>query len=115
MPEKNAHCSYCGNAFDRAARFPRTCASCTRVTYVNPAPVAVLLVPVDEGILTIRRGIEPRMGQLALPGGFIDLGEAWQNAGARELREETGVPVDPKAIELFNVHSAPDGTLLVFG
>jgi ADP-ribose pyrophosphatase YjhB (NUDIX family) len=115
MLEKNAHCSYCGHAFDRSTRFPRTCASCTRVTYVNPAPVAVLLLPVDDGVLTIRRGIEPRLGQLALPGGFIDLGESWQNACARELREETGAVVDPKTVELFDVHSAPDGTLLVFG
>jgi ADP-ribose pyrophosphatase YjhB (NUDIX family) len=115
MLEKNAHCSYCGHAFDRSTRFPRTCATCRKVTYVNPAPVAVLVLPVDEGVLTVRRGIEPRKDQLALPGGFIDLGEAWRNGCARELREETGIVVAPEEISLFDVHSAPDGTLLVFG
>lgn len=115
MLEKNAHCSYCGHAFDRGAPYPRACASCTKVTYQNPLPVAVLVLPVDDGVLTIRRGIEPRKGQLALPGGFIDLGEAWRVACARELCEETGIKADPNAIELFDVHSAPDGTLLVFG
>jgi ADP-ribose pyrophosphatase YjhB (NUDIX family) len=115
MLEKNAHCSYCGHAFERAAPYPRACGSCTKVTYQNPLPVAVLVLPVDDGVLTIRRGIEPRRGQLALPGGFIDFGEAWRAACARELREETGIEADATRIDLFDVHSAPDGTLLVFG
>jgi ADP-ribose pyrophosphatase YjhB (NUDIX family) len=115
MAEKNAHCSFCGQAFQAGAKFPRTCASCTKITYVNPIPVAVLVLPVDDGVMTIRRGIEPRKGQLALPGGFIDHGEAWRDACARELCEETGIVADPRKIDLFDVHSAPDGTLLVFG
>ncbi len=112
---KNAHCSYCGHAFVADAPFPRTCGGCASVTYQNPLPVAVLVLPVDDGVLAIRRGIEPRKGQLALPGGFIDHGEAWRAGCARELREETGIVVDPETISLFDVHSAPDGTLLVFG
>lgn len=115
MAEKNSHCSYCGHAFQPGTPFPRTCGACAKVTYVNPLPVAVLVLPVDDGVLTIRRGIEPRKGQLALPGGFIDMGEAWRAACARELREETGIVIDAESVELFDVHSAPDGTLLVFG
>ena len=120
MAEKNAHCSYCGQAFAIDATYPRACGACKSVTYRNPIPVAVLVLPIHGdgqavGVLTIRRGIEPRKGQLALPGGFIDHGEAWRVGCARELVEETGIVVDPKTIELFDVHSAPDGTLLVFG
>lgn len=115
MAQKNAHCSYCGHPFAAGAPYPRACTSCANVTYVNPLPVAVLVLPVDDGVLAIRRGIEPRKGQLALPGGFIDHGESWRAACARELREETGISVDAETIELFDVHSAPDGTLLVFG
>jgi len=39
------------------------------------------LIPVHDGLLFVRRGIEPRKGKLALPGGFINLGETWQEAG----------------------------------
>lgn len=75
----------------------------------------MLLLPVDGGVLCIRRGIEPRRGKLALPGGFIEVGESWQAAAAREVREEARVMVQPEEIRLYDARSAQDGTLLVFG
>lgn len=115
QPQRNAHCSYCGTAFTPELKFPRTCGTCTNITYINPTPVAVLLLPVDEGILTIRRGIEPKRGELALPGGFMDFGESWRESCARELCEETGIVVEPKRISLWDVHSVTPGMILVFG
>jgi ADP-ribose pyrophosphatase YjhB (NUDIX family) len=110
---KNAHCSYCGHAFPDAHPWPRTCPGCESVSYLNPLPVAVAVVPVGKGVLTVRRAIPP-VGQLALPGGFMEAGETWQEACARELQEETGIASDPAAVTLFDVHSARD-VLLVFG
>lgn len=115
MPTRNAHCSYCGHPFELAQPWPRQCAACQQTSYVNPLPVAVLLVPVDDGLLVVRRSIEPRKGLLALPGGFIGLGETWQEAGAREVWEEAGVQVDPGEVQDFCALSAPEGMLLVFG
>jgi ADP-ribose pyrophosphatase YjhB (NUDIX family) len=82
---------------------------------LNPLPVSVVLVPVDGGVLTVRRSIEPCKGQLALPGGYINADEAWQTAGAREVWEETGLKIAPDEIREFRVRSAPDGTVLIFG
>ena len=108
-------CSFCGARFPENLGWPRTCRACHQTTYRNPLPVAVVLVPVDSGLLLIRRSIEPQAGKLALPGGYINLGETWQEAGAREVTEETGVSLDAMNIREFGVRSAPDGTVLIFG
>ncbi len=119
MPEayqKNSHCSYCGTPFAADAPYPRRCAQCSNTTYSNPLPVSVVLLPIDPGgLLLVKRIQEPAAGKWGLPGGFIETGETWQEAGAREVFEETGFTVDPAAITLFDTRSAPDGTLLVFG
>ncbi|MDP9400723.1 MAG: NUDIX domain-containing protein [Actinomycetota bacterium] len=113
-PAPLSHCSFCGQRFPDGLGWPRNCSACGNVTFRNPLPVAVLVLPVaDAGILLVRRAIPP-LG-LALPGGFIEHGERWQDAAAREAAEETGVRVDPEAIRETRVLSAPDGTLLVFG
>jgi ADP-ribose pyrophosphatase YjhB (NUDIX family) len=115
MAERNSHGSYCGHPFSPNQAWPRTCANCGQVSYQNPIPVAVALVPIDDGLLAVRRAIEPGRGRLALPGGYINLGETWQEACAREVREETGLVIDPAQVHEFAVRSAPDSSLLVFG
>lgn len=115
--KRNSHCSYCGHPFADNQPWPRRCASCANMSFVNPIPVAVCLLPVDGGLLCVRRAIPPGVGRLALPGGYIDLSETWQQAAARELFEETGITIDPEEIEHFRTHSSRlgDGVLLIFG
>jgi 8-oxo-dGTP diphosphatase len=116
----HSHCSYCGTAYPPDAAWPRLCAGCGETTWRNPLPVAVILLPVDDhadghGLVVVRRGIEPGYGQLALPGGYIEIGESWREAAVRELHEETGLTADADDVTLFDVHSATHGTLMVCG
>jgi ADP-ribose pyrophosphatase YjhB (NUDIX family) len=115
MPDRFAHCTFCGARFTRGQPWPRRCAACGETSYLNPKPVAVAVQPVGLGLMVVRRGVPPATDRLALPGGFIDVGETWQQATARELSEETGLQADPASVRLFDTISAPDGTLLVFG
>ncbi len=115
MYRQHSHCSFCGHSFLDGQRWPRVCSHCGSTTYRNPLPVVLILQPVDDGLLVIRRGAAPRQGQLALPGGFVEMSESWQHAAARELREEAGVVIAAEQISDFAVRSTPDGYLLVFG
>ncbi|EFC83621.1 NUDIX domain-containing protein [Parafrankia sp. EUN1f] len=118
---RNSYCAHCGTKYQADAGWPRLCADCGETTWRNPSPVGVALVPVVEpdgghGLVVIRRDIDPGRGELALPGGFMDVGESWQEAVVRELREETGILADAADVSLFDVHSGTDGSvLLVFG
>ncbi|MEV6490732.1 NUDIX domain-containing protein [Actinoplanes sp. NPDC051633] len=115
MPDRFAHCTFCGARFTPGQPWPRHCAACGETSYRNPAPVAVAVQPVGDGLLVVQRGIAPALGRQALPGGFIEVGESWQEALVRELAEETGLSASPADVRLFDTLSAPDGTLLVFG
>ena len=115
MADRFAHCTFCGARFPPHQPWPRRCVPCGETSYQNPKPVAVVLQPVGTGLLVVRRGIPPARDRLALPGGYIDVGETWQAATTRELAEETGLTADPATVTLFDTVSAPDGTLLVFG
>lgn len=120
MPVHNSHCSYCGTSYVADSPWPRVCANCGETTWLNPLPVALVMMPVigvdgRTGLLTVRRGIEPQTGLLGLPGGFIEEGESWQQAAVRELWEETGLRADVDEVELADVLSAPHHVILIFG
>jgi ADP-ribose pyrophosphatase YjhB (NUDIX family) len=66
--------------------------------------VGVGAVVVDEGrVLLVRRGNEPLKGHWSLPGGLLELGEPLTDGVVREVREETGLTVEPiELIELLD-------------
>jgi len=58
--------------------------------------VGVGAVVVHEGrVLVVRRGHEPLKGHWTLPGGLLELGESIVEGVVREVREETGLLVEP--------------------
>src|SRR5712671_4565884 len=69
--------------------------------------LAVDCVVFDPGgrLLLIRRKPPPFRGQHALPGGYVEYGEATEHAAARELAEETGLVAAD--VSLIGVYSDP--------
>ena len=49
----------------------------------------------DGRALLVRRGKPPLYGRWVVPGGTVELGETLEEALVRELREETGLDVEP--------------------
>src|SRR3954452_24900278 len=109
MPDRYAHCTFCGARFGPQQSWPRRCAACGETSYLNPKPVAVAVQPVGAGLLVVRRAVPPAVERLALPGGYVDVGETWQQAAVRELAEEPGLTADPAGVRLYDTISAPDG------
>ena len=55
-----------------------------------------------DSILLVERGHEPLKGWWSLPGGILETGETLAEGIRREVREETGLEVEPGAIfEVF--------------
>ena len=64
----------------------------------------------DNRVLLVKRGHEPALGQWSIPGGLIDVGETLREAVSREVREETGLEVEPiELIELLDRIHRHDG------
>ena len=114
MSQIFSHCHACGSAYGADANaFPKTCGSCKHIHYKNPIPVAVCMVPCEDGILGIVRGIMPGKGEEALPGGFVDM-ERPEQGCSRELLEETGVELDESVWRYASSFLTPAGNLLMF-
>jgi ADP-ribose pyrophosphatase YjhB (NUDIX family) len=73
------------------------CSACGFVAYGNPVPTATAVCIDDRGrVLLGRRAWAPDEGLWDLPGGFVDEGEHPVEALRRELREETGLEIEPQ-------------------
>ncbi len=76
-----------------------------------PKPVTPLLAAdcvvfnPDNAVLLVERKFPPFKGRLALPGGFVEVGETVEAACRRELMEETGVKAG--RLRLLGVYSDP--------
>jgi 8-oxo-dGTP diphosphatase len=55
----------------------------------------------DGKILVVRRARAPAHGLFSLPGGVVEVGETLAQAVTREVREETGLTIEPVALAGF--------------
>ncbi len=71
--------------------------------YRNPVPTVDIIIETKGGILLIKRK-NPPFGW-AIPGGFVDYGESFETAAAREAKEECSVQLT--ALRQFHTYSEP--------
>ena len=103
------YCPHCGG--ELVAVDPPTvhrCRDCERESFYNPTPSARVAVLDGDAILLCAVGVE---NYWETPGGRPEAAEDPPVAAARELREETGLRVDPNDLVRFDVRgfeSIPD-------
>ena len=91
------------------------CPRCDFIAFRDPKVVAVAVIEAGGGdIWLIRRGIAPRVGEWALPGGYVDYDEHPRDAAARECLEEIGceVAVD-RLVGVAHAHFRDAGVVVV--
>ena len=90
------HCPRCGAHIDVEGRKAH-CAACGYTQYESSSPTASAVLVDEAGrVLLARRAIDPERGKWDLPGGFLETGEHPLDGLRRELREETGLDVEPQ-------------------
>ncbi len=97
FPGGAAFCERCGHALRRrtAESTERSfCPACGHIAFLDPKLAAVVLVEIDGRLVLVKRANEPAIGRWSFPSGYVDRGEAVEEAAVREVKEETGLDVE---------------------
>lgn len=70
-----------------------TCARCGFVRYVDPKVATAVVLGDGDGVLLVRRNINPGRGKWSFPAGYVNRGEVVEEAAVREVLEEIHVRV----------------------
>ncbi len=100
------YCPECGTLLARhivggEVRNHWQCPACGELHYEYPRIVVTSFVAYEQRLLWVQRGIQPKLGAWAIPGGFMESGESLAQGAARELHEEAGILVPPDQLQLY--------------
>jgi len=109
-------CPQCGGRLEKRLLKPRepqrlVCSACGFVFYLDPKLSVIAVIPMEQGVVMVRRAINPGYGLWVVPGGFVDMGEVVEEAVVRETQEETYLTVRP--LRLLNIYSYPDHRTII--
>lgn len=69
----------------------------------------------NSNVWLIQRAQEPCKNSWTIPGGFVEMGETWEEAAVRELKEELGLNVQPYELDFFTMKTSKiTGHLILF-
>ncbi len=84
------------------------CSGCERIIYSDPKLAVAAIVPMDGGIVLVKRAIEPAYGKWSFPSGYVNRGEQVERALEREVLEETELEVQTgQLVGLFSGEGSP--------
>ncbi len=101
------YCDGCGTLLEERVKqniVRSYCPFCRIWKYRNPMAAVAGVVLHEKKLLLVRRAVgQTYEGEWCIPCGHIEWGEDIRAALVREMREETGLTVQP--IRVYNVHS----------
>ncbi len=107
-------CPLCANGLqvtEIGGRDRLACVECEFVHWDNPRPVTATLVPMNGGIVLVKRKFPPYVNDWCLPGGFIEALESPEESARREVEEETGLKI--KIDRLLGAYSPGKGVNVI--
>ena len=114
MPNDINFCQRCGKPLSQKridGRMRPVCPACGFIVFLDPKVAVVVLNADADGLLMVKRGVEPHLGKWAFPSGYVDRGEVVEHAAIREMKEETGLDVALDA--LIGVYSLQDSPVVL--
>jgi 8-oxo-dGTP diphosphatase len=85
------------------------CLNCGFIHYPQSKPCVGVFVLEEGRVLLVRRSVEPFKEYWDIPGGFLEEGEHPEQGAVREIKEETGLIVEPtKILGIFMDKYGPD-------
>lgn len=108
-------CKFCGQPVVPNGRNLLQCPN-GHENWLNPVPGAMAYVLDGDKVLFGVRSIEPNIGKLDPPGGYMNPGERAEETVAREVREEVGIAIKPLDIigTYSTVSEGVKGVAIVF-